>query len=94
MIHSSAPNSYIITYFNLYGVYSNFSNLCDDRSSARACRRVLGIQQATTASTQRMPRIQSISELFNYPSLAHYFEDDLVVPDMARLTDHGTNLYT
>lgn len=27
----------------------------------------------------------SISELFNDPSLAHYFEDGLVVPDMARL---------
>ncbi|KAF8683983.1 hypothetical protein HU200_044933 [Digitaria exilis] len=44
-------------------------------------------QQAMASGTQRMPRIPSITEMFNDPSLAHYFEDGLVVPDMARL-DH------
>ncbi|KAF8728558.1 hypothetical protein HU200_017821 [Digitaria exilis] len=47
-------------------------------------------QQATAAlgTQMRMPRIPSITELFNDPSMAHYFEDGLVVPDMARLDHH------
>lgn len=42
--------------------------------------------QAAAGAAQRMPRIPSLSELFNDPSLAHFFEDaGSVVPDMARL---------
>jgi hypothetical protein len=43
--------------------------------------------QAATATPQRLPRIPSLSELFNDPSLAHLFEDagGSVVPYMARL---------
>ncbi|CAN6312929.1 unnamed protein product [Urochloa humidicola] len=44
---------------------------------------------ALHGAPQRMPRIPSLTELFNDPSLAHFFEDTAgaVLPDMARL-DH------
>jgi len=42
---------------------------------------------SSSGAPQRMPRIPSLTELFNDPSLAHFFEDG-GVPDMARLDQH------
>ncbi|CAL4922451.1 unnamed protein product [Urochloa decumbens] len=47
-----------------------------------------GLQQAASGGAPQrmpMPRIPSLSEIFNDPSLAHFFED---APDMARLDHH------
>ncbi|WVZ56784.1 hypothetical protein U9M48_007266 [Paspalum notatum var. saurae] len=44
-----------------------------------------GLQAMAGGGTQRMPRIPSITELFNDPSLAHFFEDAGAPADMARL---------
>ncbi|CAN6301050.1 unnamed protein product [Urochloa humidicola] len=58
-------------------------------SSSAAAMLAHGYPAALQAAPQRMPRIPSLSEIFNDPSLAHFFEDaaGVVVPDMARL-DH------
>jgi len=42
---------------------------------------------SSSGAPPRMPRIPSLTELFNDPSLAHFFEDG-GVPDMARLDQH------
>jgi len=42
---------------------------------------------SSSGAPRRMPRIPSLTELFNDPSLAHFFEDG-GVPDMARLDQH------
>lgn len=39
------------------------------------------------AGAQRMPRIPSLTELFNDPSLAHFFEEGGGMQDMARLSN-------
>ncbi|RLN40854.1 NAC domain-containing protein 72-like [Panicum miliaceum] len=45
------------------------------------------LHAAPSSGEQRMPRVPSLTELFNDPSLAHFFEDG-GVPDMARLDHH------
>ncbi|KAJ1297330.1 hypothetical protein BS78_01G367100 [Paspalum vaginatum] len=55
-------------------------------SAAMLAQGAYPVLQATVAGgTQRMPRIPSITELFNDPSLAHFFEDGGAPADMARL---------
>jgi hypothetical protein len=50
------------------------------------------LHAASSSGAQRMPRVPSLTELFNDPSLAHFFEDG-GVPDMARLDQHQHHQY-
>ncbi|CAN6289573.1 unnamed protein product [Urochloa humidicola] len=71
------------------GLDDNYHPYAAASSSAAAAMLAHGNAYPAAPPQQRMPRIPSLSEIFNDPSLAHFFEDaGSVIPDMARLDHH------